>query len=171
MAVVGLQSGSPTYTCGFTWCAYYPYLTLHCHIQTTHSLAIIIKKHETFRYFIGYHLWDIVSSITFPCLFLRETSVHTRYTVVSLVPRPSPSFSSLAGQLTVLQATRSLTTSDGKLGEGLGTRLHHGINQHTLRFNVHCWSAIIYVIIFNYIILYYIILYYIIIIIIIYRAK
>ena len=108
MAVVGLQSGSPTYTCGFAWCT-----------------------------------WGIVSSIPFPCLFLRETFVHTRYPMVSLVPRPSPSFSSLAGQLTVLQATRSLTTSDGKLGEGLGTRLHHGINQHTLRFNVHCWSAII----------------------------
>ena len=82
MAVVGLQSGSPTYTCGFAWCTYYPYLTLHCHIQTTHALAIIIKKPETFRYFIGYHLWDIVSSITFPCLLLRETSVHTRYTKV-----------------------------------------------------------------------------------------
>ena len=45
----------------------------------------------------------------------------------SLVPRPSPSFLSLAAQLTVLQAMGSWareglgTASDGKLGEGLGT--------------------------------------------------
>ena len=44
MAVVGLQSRSPTYSRGFAWFTYYPYLALHCHIQTTHPLAIIIKN-------------------------------------------------------------------------------------------------------------------------------
>ena len=70
MAVVGLQSRSPTYPCGFAWFTYYPCLALHCHIQTTHPLAIIIKnmKYSDTILVIIYGM----QHITFLCLFLRR---------------------------------------------------------------------------------------------------